>query len=167
MTKRKLWRPNREDDYVSAILGLPPTDFDAAITRAAKIAELAGNEFGEETCLIDELLIATIAHVRMADHPRAYPVNRIRQISEWINQREDKSKVTSRKPDSPEALASKLREISNVVMQMLYKTESFLLLITDHRLDSVYHSSSINRRDQIGLLRQHLAQLESEQAEQS
>jgi len=166
MTKRKLWRPNADDDFVNAILGRAPAGFNETITRASRIADLAGKEFGEETDLIDELLVAAIAHVRMADHPRAYPVNRVRQINEWLVGREGRA-TSSYDPDSPEALASKIRAISETVMRMLYRTESFLLLITDQRLDSVYHASSIDRRGQIALLKNHLAQLESEQAEQS
>jgi len=166
MSKRKLWRPNAKDDYVNAILGRAPEDFNETIVRAQKIASLAGEEFGMETILIDELLVAALAHVQAADHPRAYPVNRIRQINEWLIRKEGKS-TSSHEPDSPDALSSKLRAISDTVMQMLYRTESFLLLITDHRLDSVYHSSSIDRLSQIAMLKNHLAQLESEQADKS
>jgi hypothetical protein len=157
-------------NYVNALIGEPPDDWAEKLAKAQKLCELAGVGSHLDDAE-DVFLIAAVAHYQTHDVNLAGLIARVRQVVKWLSKRgplppldADVQDVMSSLP----VLENKSTELSRQLARGLTPREGFLLLIFNTGEGGyMVHTSTASRREQIGLLTEHLAMLKAEQDKKS
>lgn len=157
------------DDYVNALVGMPPLDWESKVNRALNLLTLADSAAvttGDDAPDEDMFLIAAAAMRRVA---RANPlgfVQRAKQVAKWLS---DQTRLVGAPgPSSREVLENKSEELARQVANGLFTDEGFILLVFHTGSDGyVAHAASVNRNDQIKLIEEHLSRMKAEQVKQS
>ncbi len=161
-------------NYVNALIGEPPDDWGEKVSKAQKLCELAaGAGIGEDDAedAEDVFLIAAMAHYQSHDVNPGGLLARVRQVVKWLSKRgplppldADADAIMSSLP----VLENKSTELSRQLARGLTPREGFLLLVFNIGEGGyVVHTSTASRREQIGLLTEHLAMLKAEQDKKS
>jgi hypothetical protein len=150
------------DDYVNVLAGLRPDNWVRTIERAQRLlhaAEAAGVEVDEDVFL----LAALAAYHKTHANSLAF-VQRAKQIVRWAEPPEQ----GEREPTSLAVLENKARELARLVAKGLFANESFVLLLANQGEGGhLTWIGSIDRRTQIKLFEEHVAQLKAVQEHQS
>lgn len=161
------------DEYVTALLGLPPDDFNETAGLAQKLLQHAGGvvyckpELEEQTPeknarIRDVLLLAAFAasqtlHKNRGENPLAF-IQRAKQVVAWC-----KRPIAVATP--LEELKNKAQEIARQVARRLYPNEGFVLLVFNEEAPGhVTWVTSTTRAAAIDELEKSLADIKADLA---
>jgi hemoglobin-like flavoprotein len=123
--------------------------------------------FGDLREMEDVFLLSAIAFYSSNGMSMASIVTRVRQIVKWHARKANEvvDAVAKFGPASLPVLENKGQELARMVAKHLFSTEGFLLLVFQHGTKEhpgyTTHCSSADRRAQIRLLEEHLANLKA------
>lgn len=155
---------DERDDYVDALMGMPPEGFNEKIVRALTLCSDQAVEDSVGELDEDVLLIAAAAHRQTTNSNLVGLVQRVKQVAKWL----------TRDPLAPPAeqgsrqlLENKTEELARQVANGCFLDEGFVLLVFQHGTPDNFgylaHASSVSRNEQIKLLEFHLARMKAGQ----
>lgn len=158
---------NVSEDFVHALIGCPPVDWDEKLERAMELVERnARDPVAPEEQMEDIFLLAACAFYHTKRDHLAGFISRARQVAKWVSNN-SKSSMKEATPQSPAVLRNKVQEVGRMVSRHLFANEEFLVIIYDRQDPS--HTGSISSapvEDQVQLLQRHLEYLKHESDQQ-